>query len=105
MKDNEHEEKETIHAQFATVNKQMVTLTDEVAKLREAHITQNKVTTEMEIRFRNETEKLCNNEPDRDATFQGDFKRTFDEFRANLENLHIEQESLKNDDERGLEPP
>jgi hypothetical protein len=38
----------------------------------------------MEIRFRNESEKLVNNERRRDATFQRDFERSFDELRANL---------------------
>ena len=95
IKGNEHAEKDTIHAQIATGNKQMMALTDEVMKLREAHITPSKATTAMEQRFRNEMEKLRNNERSQNATFQGEFERSFQEFRASLADQHTELESLK----------
>jgi len=95
LKDNEQTEKETIHAQIATGNKQMMVITDEVTKLLETHITQSKVITVMEQRFRNEMEKLRNNERSQHATFQGEFERSFQEFRSSLASLHTELESLK----------
>ncbi len=87
LKDNERTCKE-IHGQ-------MLALTDEVAKLREAHTTHSKATTAMGIKFRNEQEKLHNNEKSQTDTIRRDFERSFHELRANLERLHTEIESLK----------
>ena len=47
----------------------------------------------MEIRFRNEQEKLRNNEKSQTYTFRRDFERSLHELRANLEILQTELES------------
>jgi len=73
----------------------MVALTSEVAQLREAHITQSKTTTAMEIRLRNEQEKLRDNEKNQTDTFRSDFECSLHKLRANLESLHTELESSK----------
>ncbi len=84
--DNERAGKE-IHDQ------QMLALKEEVAHLREAHIAQDRATTAMQIRFRNEQEKLRNNEKSHTDTFRRDFERSLNELRANLANLQSELES------------
>jgi hypothetical protein len=56
---------------------QMLALPEEVTYLRETHIAQIKTTTEMETKFRNETEKLCHNE--QNAKVQGNLDRKFEE--------------------------
>jgi hypothetical protein len=88
LKDNERADKEGTRAEFAAFKNDMVALTSEVAQLRETF-------TAMEQRFRNEREKLRNNERRQNVTFQGEFERGFQEFRASLETLHTELESLK----------
>ncbi len=72
---------------------QMLALKEEVAHLREAHIAQGRATTAMEIRFRNENEKLRNNEKSQTDTFRRDFERSLNELRSNLASLHTELES------------
>ena len=100
MKDNERKEKEIICSEITIINKHLVTFKEEVVQFRESQNTQDVTTNALQDMFRNETEKLRNNEQNRHANFQGDLECKIEKFQRQMDTLHNEQEITQDDFEQ-----